>query len=144
MLLQNSFSLRKFKKHVSIIINRPGNRNAKIVLELTERSPVPITTDICQALYRLQQHSINIAVDDFVTGYNGYSYLQKFPENLIKLDKPFVQESVTEDIAGNIINSIIALSHNLGYKVVAEGTETLGQVCSAIKRNVDYQQGYFC
>lgn len=133
----------EFEKACIQFIQHPENRNVKLVLELTERSPVPVTTDICQALYRLRQHGISIALDDFGTGYNGYRYLQKFPVNLIKLDKTFVQASVTDEIAGNIIDSIITLSHKPGCKVVAEGTETLVQVCSALNRDADYLQGYF-
>lgn len=123
-------------------IKRFGNNGIRLALELTERSPMPLTPDVCSAFRRLRRRGISIVLDDFGTGYNGYCYLQAFPVDFVKLEQSFVQKAVADVISRNIVEGIIALSHKLGLKVVAEGIETKKQADFIKSREVDYLQGY--
>lgn len=132
----------EFEEACFRFIKRFGDNGIRLVLELTERSPIPVTPDICSAFHRLHKCGISIALDDFGTGYNGYCYLQAFPVDLVKLERSFVQKAVTDEISRNIVEGIITLSHKLGLKVIAEGIETKKQADFIKNREVDYLQGY--
>lgn len=113
-----------------------------LVAELTERTPFPLTNDVRAALRRIRRAGVRIALDDFGTGFCGYSYLQAFPTDFVKLDKLFVQNSESDLVASHVIDSVVSLSSKCGFRVIAEGIETLAHASAMKKRGVDYLQGY--
>lgn len=86
---------------------------------------------------------IRISVDDFGTGYTSISYLKQFPISVLKIDQHFIKgiPHNQDDIA--ITSAVIALGHNLGLEVVAEGVETAEQMQYLAEHNCDLIQGYF-
>jgi EAL domain-containing protein (putative c-di-GMP-specific phosphodiesterase class I) len=83
-----------------------------------------------------------LSIDDFGTGYSSFSYLRKFPIDVLKIDRSFVSDIVEGDEAA-IVVSIIALAHNLKLRVIAEGVETAGQLDYLRRNGCDEIQGYY-
>ncbi len=76
-------------------VKKLGNDKIKLVLELTERNPIPVTPEARAIFDSLHQHNITFALDDFGTGYATYRYLQAFPVDFIKIDKSFYKWRVS-------------------------------------------------
>lgn len=98
-------------------------------LEITENIALGHEDATLAPLKALRSRGVGIAFDDFGTGYASLSYLTRYPLTRIKIDRSFVQKidshSAPEDTA--IVRSIIAMGHNLGLGVIAEGVETRAQ-----------------
>jgi EAL domain-containing protein (putative c-di-GMP-specific phosphodiesterase class I) len=77
-----------------------------------------------------------VALDDFGTGYSSLNYLKKFPINIIKLDKSFIDAINENGIDTLLIKNILTLAHDLQFEVVAEGIET--------KEQLAYLRDHFC
>jgi EAL domain-containing protein (putative c-di-GMP-specific phosphodiesterase class I) len=90
----------------------------------------------------LRAKGVKIAVDDFGTGYSSLSYLTFLPIDTLKLDRQLcIKFLELENI--KVMDSLIALSHSLGFKVIAEGIEEMDQVKRLIVGKCDMIQGYY-
>tara|TARA_R110001583_G_scaffold85458_2_gene223890 strand:- start:3026 stop:7765 length:4740 start_codon:yes stop_codon:yes gene_type:complete len=112
-------------------------------LELTESLLLANIEQVVHKLKHLKQLGISIAIDDFGTGYSSLSYLKRLPIDKLKIDKSFIRELVTDQKDAAITRAIIALAHQLGLKVIAEGVETISQATLLHKSLCDELQGYF-
>ncbi len=93
-------------------------------------------------LKELKDIGVRIALDDFGTGYSSLTYLKQLPIDVVKIDKGFVDDLATGGKNVPLIGSVIALAHNLGLEVVAEGVETAEQ-CELLRTcHCDSIQGY--
>jgi diguanylate cyclase (GGDEF)-like protein/PAS domain S-box-containing protein len=114
-------------------------------LEVTETAIVKEGTAGDQAraeLQRLHDGGVRIAIDDFGTGFSSLAQLQRFPVDMIKVDRSFVQ-GVEHDVKGAAIAAnVVSLAHALGLLAVAEGIESHGQLESMQELDCDLAQGY--
>ena len=112
------------------------------VLELEITENVALNLEDAALLRTIHERGIKLAFDDFGTGYASLSYLTHFPLARIKIDRSFIGK-ITDD-AGDaaIVRSLIAMAHNLGLGVIAEGVETEGQVAFLSNEQCEEAQGY--
>ena len=93
-------------------------------------------------LNRLSEPGVRISIDDFGTGYSLLSYLRKLPIDALKFDREFVSDMLDNEQDAIIVRSIIALTHNLNLKVIAEGVEDQSTLHMLKKMGCDIAQGY--
>ncbi|WP_426142363.1 sensor domain-containing phosphodiesterase [Pseudomonas sp. DWP3-1-2] len=111
-------------------------------LELTEGLLLEATEDTRQQLDSLKKMGLSLAMDDFGTGYSSFSYLKKFPIDVIKIDRSFIRDIPDDQDDMEITSAVIAMAHNLKLKVVAEGIETAAQLAFLRRHRCDVGQGY--
>lgn len=114
-----------------------------IELELTESAVMHDTRQFIAMLSELSDLGVQISLDDFGTGYSSLSYLKRLPVDRLKVDRSFVQDIATDADDATIVRTIIALGHNLGVKVVAEGVENQQQLEFLRENACDELQGYY-
>lgn len=121
-----------------------GNRLPEQMLELevTENMMMQDMDHVIQVLHEIHDAGINISIDDFGTGYSSLNYLKRFPISTLKIDQGFVSDIMSDSNDAEIVKAIIAMAHNLGLKVVAEGVETQEQLTFLEESACDYIQGY--
>ena len=118
-------------------------RPEDLCLEITEGVLMEDVESTLSALRALKELGISLSVDDFGTGYSSLSYLKKFPVDMLKVDKSFVDGLGVDLEDSAIVNAIISLAHALGLRSVAEGVETVGQLSQLRTLGCDLFQGYF-
>ncbi|MDY6980375.1 MAG: EAL domain-containing protein [Pseudomonadota bacterium] len=116
---------------------------ALIKLELTESALMLNPEKSLETLKKLNQRGFALFIDDFGTGYSSLSYLQKMPVGALKIDKSFVQAMLSSPESLTIVSSTIALAHDLGLRVVAEGVETADEWQRLQLLNCDVAQGFY-
>ncbi|SHK14166.1 PAS domain S-box-containing protein/diguanylate cyclase (GGDEF) domain-containing protein [Geosporobacter subterraneus DSM 17957] len=112
-----------------------------IGFEITETALMESFAENIDKLYKLRALGVMIILDDFGTGYSSLNYLRKMPIDILKIDKSFVDDLNSEE-GKPLAESIVALAHSIGLKVVAEGVETEDQFNILQKYKCDLIQGY--
>ncbi len=115
-----------------------------LCLEITESVLMADAEAGLEALLALKMLGVCIAVDDFGTGYSSLAYLSRFPIDVIKIDKGFVDPLGRGDVrAESIVRAVIELSRALGLMPLAEGVETLEQLNDLVALGCEAAQGYY-
>jgi diguanylate cyclase (GGDEF)-like protein len=114
-----------------------------IEIEITESMFIDSGEEVLQTLQNIRKMGISIALDDFGTGYSSLNYLRVLPINRVKIDQSFVQQMENDVRVQAIVKSVIDLSHNLGFNVVAEGVETVKQLELLTAMETDVIQGFY-
>ena len=94
-------------------------------------------------LAQLKALGVRLSIDDFGTGYSSLSRLRRIPVDTLKIDRAFISHMDRDLESREIVRIIIMLAHNLGLKVVAEGTETQEHINLLKQLNCEMAQGYF-
>jgi diguanylate cyclase (GGDEF)-like protein/PAS domain S-box-containing protein len=128
---------------VKQIIHREGLLRGSFKIEVTESLVMQYPERAVQILERLQELGVGLSCDDFGTGYSSLSSLRKLPFDTLKVDRSFIAHEGNEPRAEIILNAIIAMGHDLGLAVVAEGIESQEQVNRLGALGCDYGQGFF-
>jgi len=112
-------------------------------LEITETVLMRDAKSSINILHQLKELGIVLVVDDFGTGYSSLSYLQKFPIDVLKIDRSFVGEvgSIQDD--GIIVSAMISMGNSLKLRVIAEGVENQKQLDFLVHHDCKEGQGYF-
>ena len=115
----------------------------KLQFEITETSILRNAQSAELALTHLQQLGVAIALDDFGTGQSSLGYLRRFRPDVLKIDRCFIGEIVTNQSDETLVSAIVAMSHKMGLRVVAEGVETKKQLDKVCDLGCDDIQGYY-
>jgi EAL domain-containing protein (putative c-di-GMP-specific phosphodiesterase class I) len=137
------FKQAEFVAHVLRIVEQTGADPTRLTLEITESLFVDNVMDIVAKMSTLRQRGISFALDDFGTGYSSLAYLKQMPLQELKIDRSFVNDVLTDANDATIARAVIALGHELGIEVVAEGIETEAQRDFLMANGCRLFQGYF-
>ena len=120
-----------------------GMDGSALKLEITESAFIG-DVDAAQAtLGRAQSIGVAWSLDDFGTGYSSLGCLHRLQVDTVKVDRSFVSRVASEANAGEMVRAIVALAHNLGKDLVAEGVETAEQLAHIRALGCDAAQGFF-
>jgi len=114
----------------------------RLTLEVTESAAMRVGTAAYSTLRALKARGCSVAIDDFGTGYSSLGQLERLPVDILKIDQTFVAGIGHSGGNGAIARAIIALSHSLGLRTVAEGVETEAQLAFLRDQRCDAAQGY--
>ena len=114
-----------------------------VQLEIVERIAMGDAEKSGHVLSRLKALGVRLSIDDFGTGYSSLSRLHRIPVDTLKIDRAFISSINSDPESREIVRIIIMLAHNLGLKVVAEGTETQEHINLLKQLNCEMAQGYF-
>jgi diguanylate cyclase (GGDEF)-like protein/PAS domain S-box-containing protein len=141
-LSAHQFASQDVEAVVSSALRTHGIPPDLLELELTETMLMRNPKRTAELLRRLRSIGLTMSIDDFGTGYSSLGYLHMFPVQELKIDASFVHDIQPNGGRGKIAKAIIALAHELGLRVVAEGVETSYQHEFLSAHGCDQLQGY--
>jgi EAL domain-containing protein (putative c-di-GMP-specific phosphodiesterase class I) len=113
-----------------------------VILEITESVLMQQTEAVLARLQELKAIGVRLAIDDFGTGYSSLSYLQRFPIDILKIAKPFVEDVGLGADGSALARAIIGLGDTLKLETVAEGIERTEQRAALIELGCSLGQGH--
>jgi diguanylate cyclase (GGDEF)-like protein/PAS domain S-box-containing protein len=131
-----------FVGEVAAALAEYGVAPGRLTLEVTETALMRDTARTMAALHALKALGVRLAIDDFGTGYSSLAYLQRFPVDLLKIDKTFVDGVARGGPDAALVRTVIALGQTLGLTTVAEGVETAAQREALAALGCTLGQGY--
>ena len=132
-----------FIAQVSSELARTGLEPSRLVLEITESAMMQDTDAAIGRLEALKATGVKLAIDDFGTGYSSLSYLQRFPVDVLKIDRAFIAAIGIDTNEVPLVPAILSLAQALHLHSVAEGVETAVQVDALSALGCEYAQGFF-
>jgi diguanylate cyclase (GGDEF)-like protein/PAS domain S-box-containing protein len=142
-LSARQFSAADLVPGIEQVLQDTGLDPSCLELELTESLFMSDVTPAVELLHRMKSLGVQLSIDDFGTGYSSFSYLSRFPIDVLKIDRSFVNDITHDANDAAIVASIIALAHNLRLSVIAEGVETAEQLDYLRHQGCDEMQGYY-
>ncbi len=124
-------------------LRRTGIHPSRVKLEITEELLIRSPELAARSLAQMKEVGVELAIDDFGTGYSSMSYLHRFPLDVLKIDRAFVNSMTKDKKSLQIVHAIVGLAKSLGLKVVAEGIEDAETLKSIKQLGCDFFQGYF-
>ncbi len=115
---------------------------SKLEIEITESIMIDSAEKALRCIDEIKSMGIQIAIDDFGTGYSSLSYLNRFPANLLKIDKSFIDKMDSSESSRQYVASIISIGHILGFDVISEGVEDPDQLRTLKEIGCDFIQGF--
>jgi len=137
------FKHKDFLKTIAYTLRETGLDPGYLDLELTEGVLMENVEATATTLLELKAMGVHLSMDDFGTGYSSLNYLKRFPLNLLKIDRSFVQNVTTDSEDAAIVRLIVDIAHSLKLKAIAEGVETEEQLLFLRTHRCDAIQGYY-
>ncbi|GAC1385614.1 MAG: hypothetical protein NVSMB42_05200 [Herpetosiphon sp.] len=148
LTLNVNLSARQFQQptladEVGALLQASGLQAACLKLEITESVAMHNAEASVVTLQQLKRLGIRIAIDDFGTGYSSLAYLKRFPIDVLKIDRSFVDQIGHNGEDTAIVRAIITLAKTLKLEVTGEGIETREQLARLQDMECDFGQGFF-
>ncbi len=147
IILSSNISVKHLMKNnfieeIQSVLEQSGIPPRNVEIEITESIMIESAEKALKCIDRIKSLGMTVAIDDFGTGYSSLSYLNKFPVNILKIDKSFIENLSTSESSKKYVEAIISMGHILNLKVVSEGVETIEQLETLKTIDCDYIQGY--
>ncbi|MGD2136626.1 MAG: diguanylate cyclase [Gammaproteobacteria bacterium] len=136
------FRQRDLLNRIHDTLRETGITPRLLELEITESTIMDDIDNASATMRALHKAGVRISIDDFGTGYSSLNHLKRFPINTVKIDRSFVHDITTDPDDATIVGAIIAMAHNMGLCVVAEGVETDEQLAFLGKLRCNEIQGF--
>lgn len=137
------FRHQDFSEVISQVLKETELSAKHLEIEITETAMMDDVEIGISRLQKISELGVHISVDDFGTGYTSISYLKRFPISILKIDQHFIKGIPDNQNDVAITSAVIALGHNLGFEIVAEGVETAEQMQYLAEHGCDLIQGYY-
>ena len=137
------FRDRDFIKNFTTILQNEKTPPEGLIIEITESQLMEDAKVALDVLHKLRELGCRIAIDDFGTGYSSLSYLKLFPVDILKIDRSFLADMVTDKNSMALLKAIQLISDSLNIKLIAEGVETAEQLSILKSLKIEMAQGYF-
>lgn len=141
-LSAKQFTQPELTQRIMTILNEEKLNPQYLELEITEGVVMDDPERAIEIMTELHDLGIHLALDDFGTGYSSLAYLKRFPIQTLKIDKAFIDDINGAERDRNMVASIVAMAHNLGLDVVAEGVVDAEQVATLSNLRCEFAQGY--
>ncbi len=129
-------------KSTAAALAENGLHASAIEFEVTESSLMRNLDQASRTLEALRNIGVKLSIDDFGTGYSSLTYLKRFPVDVLKIDRSFIQDLPTDSSDAALTTAIIAMGHSLNLELIAEGVETWEQVDFLAERQCYLCQGF--
>jgi len=139
-----SLSRPEFGDMVRAGLESCGSPSGLLCLEITERVFMGVGRSTMDTIVGLRDLGVGLALDDFGIGYSSLSYLKRFPVDILKVDRSFVQGIGHDSGDSAITATVITLAHNMDLAAIAEGVETEHQLEQLKALGCDIAQGFHC
>jgi EAL domain-containing protein (putative c-di-GMP-specific phosphodiesterase class I)/ABC-type amino acid transport substrate-binding protein/GGDEF domain-containing protein len=127
---------------VDAIVADAQDLDGRLMLEITETDVMRDAASVLAAVSRLRSHGVKISLDDFGTGHSSFVYLRRLAPDEIKIDRSFIADVLASGSDQAIVRTCIALAHELGATVTAEGIEDMALIEWLVGAGCDTGQGY--
>jgi diguanylate cyclase (GGDEF)-like protein len=128
--------------HVQHALHSAGLDPSALVLEMTETALIQDAALASARLHQLRTLGVRLAIDDFGTGYSSLSYLRKFPVDILKIDRSFINTITDREKIPAIVRGLLDLGRTLQLETVAEGIESDAQLGQLRDQHCELGQGY--
>ncbi|WP_052144772.1 putative bifunctional diguanylate cyclase/phosphodiesterase [Halalkalibacter okhensis] len=136
------FEANGFVEEVKEVLREVELAPEYLGLEITE-SVMQNTKRSSAIIHELKQYGIKISIDDFGTGYSSLSVLNQLPIDLVKIDKTFISEIISNSNTASLVKTMIEMGRNFDFDLIAEGIEDEQQAAFLIQNGCKYGQGYY-
>jgi EAL domain-containing protein (putative c-di-GMP-specific phosphodiesterase class I) len=141
-LSPNQFEQKKLLKTIEDSLQESGLAADDLEIEIIENTLMINSTANLNTLQLIREMGVKLSIDDFGTGFCNFNYLLQYQVDRLKIDQSFVRQAANDTNAASVVRTVIAMSHGLGVKVIAEGVETREQLKFLLRRRCDQAQGY--
>jgi len=131
------------KETIIQTLNNSGLSPSRLTFEITESMIMTDTEESIKWMNSIRELGIDFSVDDFGTGYSSLSYLKRLPVDVLKIDRSFIKDLMTNPEDSSLIETIIAIGRSQRLRVVAEGVEQADQLNFLHQLQCDSVQGYY-
>ena len=138
----NDFYQKDVRETVCNALVKTGMPSDRLEMELTESMAMKDIDTAVEQMNSLRKMGIKLAMDDFGTGYSSLSYIQIMPITLLKLDRSFIINIETDEIAQQIVRAVINIARSKKIETIAEGIENENQARILKEMGCQYAQGY--
>jgi EAL domain-containing protein (putative c-di-GMP-specific phosphodiesterase class I) len=133
----------QFVRDVDRVLQDTGLVPEGLVLEITETMLMDDVDAVTRRLHELKDLGVRLAIDDFGTGYSSLAYLRRFPIDILKIDRAFVEAAASGTAGGAaLVRAIVDLGTTLQLATVAEGIERPGEADHMLRLGCTSGQGF--